>query len=110
LTFPKAILGLLLFPILSSQTLSLLHHSPNPLQLGYVLFLALHQVLEGLSDSLVLLHKFSECLFNSTQNPIIGRDHGQRVSIDMGLVLLFEGDIPSTCKRLAMKIIRSNKK
>ena len=39
------------------------HHSPNLLQLGHVSFLALYQVTEWLSNSLVLYHKFSVLLF-----------------------------------------------
>ena len=72
LTFSGAILGPLLFisilllPALFFWAPSPLHRGPNPLQLGYVPLLALHQVPEGLPDSLVLLHKFPECLFNST--------------------------------------------
>ena len=56
----------LLLPDLSFQTPSLLHCSPNSLQLGCVPFLALYQVLEELPNSLILLHKFLECLFDNT--------------------------------------------
>ena len=72
LTFPRAILRPLLFifalflPILSFQTSFLLHCSPNPLQLGYVSLLVLYQILERLPNFSVLLHEFSEYLFNGT--------------------------------------------
>ena len=72
LTFTRAILKFLLFistlllPILSFQTLSPLHCSPNPLQLGYIPLLVLHQILERLPNSSVFLHEFSEYLFNGT--------------------------------------------
>ena len=72
LTFSRAILGplcvisILLFPALSFQAPSPLHHNPNSLQLGCIPLLALYQVPEGLPDSSVLLHEFPECLFNGT--------------------------------------------
>ena len=71
LTFSRAILGPLLFisvllPAFFFQALSLLHCGSNPLQLGHIPLLALHQVPEGLPNSLVLLHKLLECLFNGT--------------------------------------------
>ena len=72
LTFSGAILrpllsiSALLLPIFSFQTPFPLHHGPNSLQLHCVPLLAFHQVLERLSDFLVLLHKFLECLFNGT--------------------------------------------
>ena len=56
----------ILLSVLSFQAPPPLHCGPNPLQLGHVLLLALHQVLEGLPNSLVLLHKFLECLFDGT--------------------------------------------
>ena len=72
LTFSRAILRPLLFisalflPILSFQIPSLLHCSPNPLQLGYVPLLVLHQILKRLPNFSVLLHEFLEYLFNGT--------------------------------------------
>ena len=69
LTFSGAILGPLLFisiPALFFRAPSPFHHSPNPLQLGRIPLLALHQVPEGLPNSLVLLHKLLECLLNGT--------------------------------------------
>jgi len=71
LTFSGAILKPLFFisalflSVLSFQTPSPLYCGPNPLQLGHISLLALHQVLKGSPDFLVLLHKFPECLFNS---------------------------------------------
>ena len=69
LTFSGAILGSLLFISVSAlffRAPSLLYHSSYPLQLGCVPLLALYQVLEGLPDSLVLLHKLLECFFDGT--------------------------------------------
>ena len=63
---PLHIISVLLLPTLSFQALSSLHRSPNSLQLGHISLLALHQVLERLPDSSVLLYKFPECLFNGT--------------------------------------------
>ena len=60
------VVSILLFSALFFRALSLLHRSPNSLQLGCIPLLALHQVPEGLPDSLVLLHEFPECLFNGT--------------------------------------------
>ena len=65
--------------------------------------MALHQVLERLSDFSVLFYEFSACLFNSTQDPTIYRNHGWEVSADIRFVPLLEGNIPSICERLAMK-------
>ena len=42
------------------------NYGPNPLQLDCVFLLALHQVLEELPNSLVLLHKFLKYFFNDT--------------------------------------------
>jgi len=116
LTFSGAILGPLLFisilllPALFFRALSLLHCSPNPLQLSHTPLLVLHQVLEGLFNSSVLLHKLPECLFNDIQDPTISRDHGQGISMGVGYIPLLESDAPSTCERLAMKkeIIKNN--
>ena len=72
LTFFRAILRPLcviftfLLPDYSFQTLFLFHRSPNPLQLGCVFLLVFYQVPERLPYSLVLLHEFLECLFDST--------------------------------------------
>jgi len=65
--------------------------------------LALHQVPKELPNSLVLLHEFPECLFNSTQNPTISEDYGRGVVVDVGYTSLLEGNAPTTCERLAMK-------
>ena len=76
MTFPRATLRPLLFIstlyllILSFQILSLLHHGPNPLWLSHVSLLALHQVLEGPHNSLLLLHEFLE-LFRSQKVDLV---------------------------------------
>jgi len=98
-------LDTLLLPDHSFQTPSLLHHSPNSLQLGCIPLLALHQVPEGLPDSLVLLHKLPECLFNGTQDPTISGNHGRDDGGGVGYTLLLESDAPGTCERLTMKKI-----
>jgi len=71
--------------------------------LGRIPLLALHQVLEELPDSSVLLHKLPECLFNGTQDPAISGDYGWGVGVGVGYTPLLESDIPGTCKRSAMK-------
>ena len=74
-TLPSDFLWAILRPLLFISVLlpalffwvpSPLHRGPNPLQLGCIPLLALHQVPEGLPDSSVLLHEFPECLFNGT--------------------------------------------
>ena len=109
LTFSRTILkpllfiSVLLFLTLLLLTLSLFHCGPNSFQLGYVLFLILHQVLKGLSNSLVLLYEFTECFFDGTQNSTIGRDYGQGIGSDMGFALLLESNAFSVYKRSVMK-------
>jgi len=78
--------------------------------LGHVPLLALHQVPEGLLNSLVLLHKLLEYLFNGTQDSTISKDHGWDVGVGVGYTLLLESDAPSICEELAMKkkIIKNN--
>ena len=100
---PLHIISAFLFPDLSFWTPSPLHCGPNPLQLGRVPLLALHQVLKELPDSSVLLHKFLECLFNDTQDPTISGDHGQGVGISVEYIPLLEGNTPGTCEGLAIK-------
>ena len=63
---PLCIISALLFPDLSFRTPSLLHRSPNSLQLGHIPLLALYQVPEGLPNSSILLHEILECLFDGT--------------------------------------------
>jgi len=78
--------------------------------LGHVPLLALHQVLEGLLNSSVLLHKLPECLFNDTQDLTISKDHSWDIGVDVEYTLLLESDAPSICEELAMKkkIIKNN--
>ena len=63
-----------------------------------------------LSDSLVLLHKLPECLFNSTQDPTISGDHGRGIGVGIGYTPLLESNTPSICEGSAMKkeIINNN--
>ena len=63
---PLCIIPTFLLPDCFFWTSSLLHCSPNSPQLGCVLLLALYQVLEGLSNSSVLLHEFLECFCDGT--------------------------------------------
>jgi len=77
--------------------------------LGYVPLLALHQVPKGLPDSSVLLHKFSECLFDGTWNFTIGRDHGWGIGVNVQDTPLLDSDAFCAYKRLAMKKTISKK-
>ena len=71
--------------------------------MGRIPLLALHQVLEGLPDSSVLLHEFLEYLFNGTQNPAISGNYGRGIGIGVGYTPLLECDVPGTGKGAAMK-------
>jgi len=71
--------------------------------LGHVPLLALHQVLEGLPNSLVLLHKLPEYLFNGTQDPAISGDHDWGVGVGVGYTPLLECNASSVDKGAAMK-------
>jgi len=71
--------------------------------LGYVPFLVLYKVLEGLSNVLVLFHEFLKCLFNGTQDSTIDRDYGQRIGIGVGNIALLEGNVSGICKGMAIK-------
>ena len=87
--------------VLSFQALSPLYCSSNLHQLGHISLLTLCQVPEGLSNSSILLHKFSECFFNSTYNFAISGDHGQSVGIVMEYIPLLDNNIYGLCQRLA---------
>jgi len=78
--------------------------------LGCVPLLTLYQVLEGLPDSSVLLHKLPKYLFNGTQDPAISGDHGRGVVVGVGYTPLLESNVSSTCEGLAIKkkIIKNN--
>ena len=65
--------------------------------------MALHQVPEGLPDSSVLLHEFSECFFDGTWNPTISGDHGWGVGSGVGYILLLECDASGIGKEVTMK-------
>jgi len=71
--------------------------------LGCIPLLALYQVLEGLPNSLVLLHKLPEYLFNGTQDSTISGDYSLSDSGGVGYTLLLECDVPGTDKGAAMK-------
>ena len=116
LTFSRTILRLsliisaLFLLILSFQAPSLFHCFPNPLQLGYVFYLALCQVLKRLSDSLVLLYEFLEYLFNNTQNHAISGNYGQDVVVGVRYTLLLNSDVLGACQKPAKRKLSVKKK
>lgn len=75
------------------QILSCINHGSNPCQLDCISFLTLHQVLEKLSNTIILLYKFPKYLFDNTQYFTIGKGHLSRGGINMGNALLLNSNI-----------------